>query len=119
MKNLRILSKEEIKELKREIDFKKSVNEKIFSKEEICERGRNSVLSNVKIIERLEERSAPDILRGYTYVNIRKNYLKPLVDAGRVAKYNVTPQGPRIWLGVEGGALSQRTYTPTTARDNV
>ena len=33
MKNLRILSKEEIKELKREIDFKKSVNEKIFSKE--------------------------------------------------------------------------------------
>ena len=55
MKNLRILSKEEIKELKREIDFKKSVNEKIFSKEEICERGRNSVLSNVKIIERLED----------------------------------------------------------------
>jgi 5S rRNA maturation endonuclease (ribonuclease M5) len=72
-----------------------------------------------RIIERLEERGAPDILRGYTYENIRKNYLKPLVDAGRVAKYNVTGQGGRIWLGVEGGTLSQRTYTPTTARDNV
>ena len=72
-----------------------------------------------RISERLEERGAPDILRGYEYDTIRKNYLKPLVDAGRVAKYNVTGQGGRIWLGVEGGTLSDKTYTPTTSRDNV
>jgi hypothetical protein len=55
MKNLRILSQEEIKEIKTEINSKKSVNTKKLNSNFISERDRVLILNNIKTIEKLED----------------------------------------------------------------
>ena len=69
------------------------------------------------IIVRLEEQNAPEVLRNLEQSTIN-TYCQILQRNGRIAKYNLSGQGRRVWLGVEGGPLSMGEYMPTTARDN-
>ena len=70
------------------------------------------------ILVRLEEQGSPESLRGLGQETI-KSYCQQLKRANRIASYNLTGQGQRIWLGVDGGPLSRGEYVPTTATDNV
>ena len=70
------------------------------------------------IIVRLEEPDAPEVLRNLEQSTLN-TYCQHLQRSGRIAKYNLSGQGRRVWLGVEGGSLSRGEYIPTTARDNV
>ena len=69
------------------------------------------------IIVRLEEQNAPEVLRNLEQSTLN-TYCQILQRNGRIAKYNLSGQGRRVWLGVEGGSLSRGEYMPTTARDN-
>ncbi|HBC04644.1 MAG TPA: hypothetical protein DC015_10735, partial [Aequorivita sp.] len=66
---------------------------------------------------RLEEQNAPEVLRNLEQSTLN-TYCQILQRNGRIAKYNLSGQGRRVWLGVEGGSLSRGEYMPTTARDN-
>jgi hypothetical protein len=70
------------------------------------------------ILVRLEEQGSPESLRGLGQETI-KSYCQQLKRANRIASYNLTGQGQRIWLGVDGGPLSRGEYVPTTETDNV
>tara|TARA_Y100001963_G_scaffold46683_2_gene65798 strand:+ start:17389 stop:19578 length:2190 start_codon:yes stop_codon:yes gene_type:complete len=70
------------------------------------------------IIVRLEEQGAPSILQGLEQSTLN-TYCQTLQRSGRIAKYNLSGQGRRVWLGVDGGSLSRGEYIATTARDNI